>query len=86
MSIIAWIALGLVSGSIVGWLAGGRGRLLLGDIAVATVGAVLGGFVAAVTLGLDIADIDTTSLLMAAVGAAVLLLILHALPTTQVFD
>ncbi|MBV9168628.1 MAG: GlsB/YeaQ/YmgE family stress response membrane protein, partial [Chloroflexi bacterium] len=68
------------------WLAGGRGRLLLGYMAAATVGAVLGGFLAAVSLGLNIADIDTTSLLVATVGAAVLLVILHALPAAEVFD
>jgi hypothetical protein len=49
-------------------------------------GALLGGFMAAVLLGLDIADIDMTSVLVAAAAAALLILILHALPTVDVFE
>lgn len=86
MSIIAWIALGLIGGLLVGWLAGARGRSLLADLAAGCVGAVLGGFLAAVMLGLDVADLDLTSLLVAAVSAAVLLIILHTLPPTEVFN
>jgi hypothetical protein len=37
-------------------------------------------------LGLDVADLDLTSLLVAAVSAAVLLIILHTLPPTEVFN
>jgi uncharacterized membrane protein YeaQ/YmgE (transglycosylase-associated protein family) len=39
-----------------------------------------------VLLGLDIADLDITSVLVAAVGAAVLILILHALPAGGVYE
>ena len=49
-------------------------------------GAILGGFMASVMLGLDISDIDLTSLLVAAIGAALLIVILHALPATQIFE
>jgi uncharacterized membrane protein YeaQ/YmgE (transglycosylase-associated protein family) len=86
MSIVAWIALGLIAGSIVGWIAGLRGRNLLGDAVVGTLGAVLAGGLASVLLGLDISSIDPTSVLGAAVGALVLILVLHALPPTAVFD
>jgi hypothetical protein len=41
---------------------------------------------AAVLLGLNIADIDGTSVLVAAAGAALLILILHALPPADVFE
>ena len=80
MSILAWIGLGLVGGAVVGWLWGLRGRALLADGVVGVLGAVLGGFLASVLLGLDIAGLDGTSILVAAVGAGLLILILHALP------
>ena len=86
MSIVAWIALGLVGGAAVGWLRRRRGRLLLGGIVVGVLGAVLGGFMASVTLGLDITGIDWTSVLVAAVGAAILILILNTLPATELFE
>ncbi|HTD77932.1 MAG TPA: GlsB/YeaQ/YmgE family stress response membrane protein [Chloroflexota bacterium] len=86
MSILAWIGLGLVGGAVVGWLWGLRGRALLADGVVGVLGAVLGGFLASVLLGLDIAGLDGTSILVAAVGAGLLILILHALPATDVFE
>lgn len=86
MSILAWIGLGLVGGAVVGWLWGLRGRALLADGVVGVLGAVLGGFLASVLLGLDIAGLDVTSILVAAVGAALLILILHALPAMDVFE
>jgi uncharacterized membrane protein YeaQ/YmgE (transglycosylase-associated protein family) len=86
VSVLAWIALGLLGGAAAGWLWGLRGRALLSDAVVGVLGAVLGGFMASVLLGLDIAGLDWTSILVAALGAAVLILILNALPATDVFD
>jgi len=86
VSVLAWIALGLVGGAAAGWLMRQRWRALVSDVVVGVLGAVLGGYMAAVLLGLDIADIDMTSVLVAAAGAALLLLILHALPATDVFE
>jgi uncharacterized membrane protein YeaQ/YmgE (transglycosylase-associated protein family) len=59
---------------------------LLADAAVGVVGAILGGFVAAALLGLDVAHLEPTSILVAAMGAALLILVLHTLPTVDVFD
>jgi uncharacterized membrane protein YeaQ/YmgE (transglycosylase-associated protein family) len=86
VSIVAWIALGLIGGAAVGWLRGRRGRVLVGDMVVGVLGAVLGGFMASVTLGLDISGIDWTSMLVAAVGAAILIAILNALPATEIYE
>ena len=86
MSILAWIGLGLLGGALVGWLWGLRRRALLSDAVVGVLGAILGGFLASVLLGLDIAGLDPTSILVAAAGAAILILILHALPATDVFE
>jgi uncharacterized membrane protein YeaQ/YmgE (transglycosylase-associated protein family) len=86
VSIVAWIALGLLGGTLAGWLWGGRGRVLLGDAVAGMLGAILGGFMASVMLGLDVTGIDVTSLLVAALGAALLIVVLHALPATQIFE
>lgn len=86
VSILVWIALGLGAGAVVGWLRRRRGRQLLGDLAVGVLGAMLGGFMASVTLGLDIADLNWTSVLVAAVGAAILILILNALPANEIYE
>jgi len=86
MSVLAWIALGALGGLVAGWLLHARGRALLSDVTVGLLGAVLGGFLAAVLLGLDVADLDPTSILVAALGAALLILVLHALPNVEVFE
>jgi uncharacterized membrane protein YeaQ/YmgE (transglycosylase-associated protein family) len=85
VSILAWIALGLLGGLLVGWLWGSRGRNLLADATVGLLGALLGGFMAAVSMGLDISQMDLTSVLVAAAGAALLIVILHALPDTEIY-
>jgi uncharacterized membrane protein YeaQ/YmgE (transglycosylase-associated protein family) len=86
VSILVWIALGLIGGVAAGWVWGLRGRALLADAVVGVLGAVLGGFMAAVTLGLDIAGLDGTSILVAALGAGVLIVILNALPVVDVYE
>jgi uncharacterized membrane protein YeaQ/YmgE (transglycosylase-associated protein family) len=86
VSVLAWIALGLLGGLVCGWLLRARGRSLLADAAVGMVGAILGGFAAAALLGLDVADLEPTSILVAAIGAAVLILVLHTLPSVEIFD
>jgi len=86
VSIVAWIALGLVGGTVAGWLWGLRGRALLSDAVVGVIGAVLGGFIAAALLGLDIADFDGTSVLVAAVGAGLLILVVNTLPAIDIYE
>jgi uncharacterized membrane protein YeaQ/YmgE (transglycosylase-associated protein family) len=86
VSILAWIALGLVGGGLAGWLWGLRRSALLGYAVVGVLGAIVGGFMASVMLGLDISGFDLTSVLVAAFGAAILIVILHALPPTEVFE
>jgi uncharacterized membrane protein YeaQ/YmgE (transglycosylase-associated protein family) len=81
-----WIALGLVGGAVAGYVMGLRRRALLSDAAVGVLGAILGGFLASALLGLDISGIDWTSVLVAALGAALLIAVLHALPAADVFE
>jgi len=86
MSIVAWICLGLVGGAVVGWLSGGRGRELLSSVVVGVMGALIGGFLAAVLLGLDISGVDGTTLLVASFGALALILLQRAIPAADVFE
>jgi uncharacterized membrane protein YeaQ/YmgE (transglycosylase-associated protein family) len=69
---------------IAGWLAGqvmGSGFGLVGDIIVGIVGAVVGGYLAATFLNIPDAvnGINVTSIVVAAVGAMILLFVLRAL-------
>jgi uncharacterized membrane protein YeaQ/YmgE (transglycosylase-associated protein family) len=86
VSVLAWIALGLIGGAVAGYLLGRRGRPLLSYAAAGVLGAILGGFIASALLGLDISGIDGTSVLVAALGAALLIAMLHALPAADVFE
>lgn len=67
----------LIIGGVAGWLAGtvmrGQGFGLVGNIAVGIVGAVLGGFLFGVTTGSMESGNLLGSLLVATVGAIILL-------------
>ncbi len=80
MSLIAW----LVVGAIAGWLASlvmktNREQGLIMDIIVGIVGAFIGGFIFnALNLGGGVTGINIVSILVAFIGAVVLLAILRA--------
>lgn len=80
MGILSWLVLGLIAGAIARWIMpnkGPQGILITAVIGVA--GAFLGGWIGA-GLGLgSVRGFDLVSLFLAVVGAAVLLLIYHAL-------
>ena len=88
MSVVAWIVLGLVGGAAAELLApsGSAQRGWVPSLVVGVLGAVIGGFVAAVLLGLDITVLDFTTLLVAGLGAFSLILIVRAMPETDVFE
>jgi uncharacterized membrane protein YeaQ/YmgE (transglycosylase-associated protein family) len=86
MSVLGWLVLGLGLGAAFGWLSGRRGREWLGYVVVGALGGLLGGFLASALLGLNVADLDWTSLGVAALGAFMLVLILSVLPPTDVFE
>jgi uncharacterized membrane protein YeaQ/YmgE (transglycosylase-associated protein family) len=78
VSIIGWIILGLVAG----WLAsvvmrGGYG--LLGNIILGVVGALVGGFLSSVLLGVDVTGFNLPSILIATLGAIIVIAIARAL-------
>jgi uncharacterized membrane protein YeaQ/YmgE (transglycosylase-associated protein family) len=79
MGILSWIIVGLIAGWLAGELMRGSGFGLLGNIIVGIVGALLGGFLA--TALFNVADplsgINLTSLVVAFLGAVILLAILR---------
>jgi uncharacterized membrane protein YeaQ/YmgE (transglycosylase-associated protein family) len=88
VSVIGWIVLGLVGGAAAELVFPSRSpdRGWWPSLVVGVLGAVIGGFLAAALLGLDITVLDLTSLLVAALGALSLILVLRALPETDVFE
>ena len=72
LGIIGWIVIGIVAG----WLAEkvmGRNHGLLTNLIVGVVGALLGGFIAGAVLGLDVGGFNFVTLLVAFLGACLLL-------------
>jgi uncharacterized membrane protein YeaQ/YmgE (transglycosylase-associated protein family) len=86
MSLGAWMILGVLGGAGLGWLWGGRGRDLLSSVIVGELGALIGGFLASVVLGLDIVGIEPASVLVAAIGTVLLVAVLRALPPAETFE
>lgn len=79
MSILAWIVLGLLAGWIASMIMGRGGYGVVGDIIVGIVGALIGGFITGPLFGIDVSGFNVTSLLVAVIGAIVLIALLRAL-------
>jgi uncharacterized membrane protein YeaQ/YmgE (transglycosylase-associated protein family) len=79
MSFIAWIVLGLISGFIASKLVNKRGEGLFLDIILGIVGAFVGGWLFS-TFGMSgVTGVNIYSMLVAVVGAVVVLVVYHAL-------
>jgi uncharacterized membrane protein YeaQ/YmgE (transglycosylase-associated protein family) len=81
MSILAWIVVGLIAGWLAGRVMRGSGYGLIGDIIVGVVGGLLGGWIATslLHLGVEVNGINIESILVAFVGAVILLVLMRAL-------
>jgi uncharacterized membrane protein YeaQ/YmgE (transglycosylase-associated protein family) len=79
MGILAWIVVGLIAGWLAGMVMRGGGYGLIGDIVVGVVGALLGGWIATTFLHVagGMTGINLYSILVAFVGAVVLLVLLR---------
>jgi uncharacterized membrane protein YeaQ/YmgE (transglycosylase-associated protein family) len=86
MGIISWILLGLVAGWLAGKIMKGRGFGVVGDIIVGIIGAFIGGFVGSMVLGWDVTGFNFGSIVLATLGAMVLIGILKAIPGKQPLD
>jgi uncharacterized membrane protein YeaQ/YmgE (transglycosylase-associated protein family) len=80
MGILSWIVVGLIAGWLASQVMRGGGYGLIGDIIVGVVGALIGGFLASTLLKMPDAvnGINVTSILVAFIGAVILLAILRA--------
>jgi uncharacterized membrane protein YeaQ/YmgE (transglycosylase-associated protein family) len=78
MSLLAWIILGLVAGFIASKLVSGSGQGVVMDIVLGIVGAVVGGWLFNEFGMAGVAGFSLYSLLVAVVGAALLLVVYHA--------
>ena len=81
MGILSWIVVGLIAGFLAGQVMRGGGYGLLGDIIVGVVGALLGGWLATTVFHISggMNGINLYSILVAFVGAIILLIILRLL-------
>lgn len=79
MSIIAWIVLGLIAGFIASKIVNKSGEGLVLDIVLGVVGAVVGGWLFSAFGMSGVSGINIYSLLVAVVGAIVVLFVYHAI-------
>jgi uncharacterized membrane protein YeaQ/YmgE (transglycosylase-associated protein family) len=78
MGILSWIVVGLIAGFFAGQVVKGGGFGLIGDIVVGVLGGLLGGWLASSVLHIgDMTGINIGSILIAFVGAVILLLLLR---------
>ncbi len=71
MGIIAWIILGAIAGFITNMIMGGK-EGVIGTILLGIIGAVVGGFLAGNVLKVaDVTGINITSIVVAVIGAVI---------------
>jgi len=80
-SILVWIVVGLIAGWLAGLVMRGGGYGVLGDIVVGVVGGLLGGWIGTSLLHMTatVSGINLESILVAFVGAIILLILLRLL-------
>ena len=78
MSIIGWIVLGLIAGFIASKIVNKQGEGVILDIILGIIGAIVGGFLFVQFGAVGVTGCNLYSMLVAIVGAVVVLLIYHA--------
>jgi len=78
MSIVFWSVLGLVAGFVANEIVSGRGEGVFLDITLGIVGALLGGWIFHAVGAPGVTGLDIWSLFVAVFGAALCLVIWHA--------
>lgn len=79
MSFLAWIILGLIAGFIGSKIVNKHGDGLILDIILGIVGAVVGGYLFSAFGASGVTGLNLYSLLVAVVGAIVVLVVYHAI-------
>jgi uncharacterized membrane protein YeaQ/YmgE (transglycosylase-associated protein family) len=79
MGILSWIVVGLLAGWLAGLVVKGGGFGLIGNLVVGVIGGLLGGFIASYFFhyGDPMSGINLPSILIAFLGAVLLLLLLR---------
>jgi uncharacterized membrane protein YeaQ/YmgE (transglycosylase-associated protein family) len=82
MGILSWIIVGLIAGWLAGLVMKGSGYGILGDMLLGIIGAVVGGFLASALFGVadPLTGFDLTTLIVAFIGAVIVVAIVRALP------
>ena len=80
MSILGWIILGLISGFIASKIVNKSGEGFFLDIVLGIVGAIVGGFIFTAVGASGITGFNLYSMVVAVIGAIVVLVIYHAEP------
>jgi len=85
MGILSWIVVGAIAGILAGYLVkGDEGLGIIGRILLGIIGAVVGGFIAGALTGGDyITGINVTTIVVATIGAVVVVVAYHALTGRQ---
>ena len=79
MSIIGWIILGAIAGWLASQVSSGRGLGCFGDTVVGIIGGLIGGFVFGIIGGAGVTGFNLWSLLVAFIGALILLALVRVL-------
>jgi uncharacterized membrane protein YeaQ/YmgE (transglycosylase-associated protein family) len=79
MGIIAWIVLGLIAGFIASKIVNHTGSGVLMDVVLGVVGALVGGFLFSMFGAVGVTGFNIYSMLVAVVGAVVVLWLYHML-------
>ena len=76
MGFIASIVMGIIAGWLTGKLMKGGGYGLVGDLLLGLVGAVVGGWLSSILLGVDLTGgFNLTTLVVSVIGAVVVVLL-----------
>ena len=79
MSIIGWIILGLIAGFIASKIVNREGSGIIMDIVLGVVGALVGGWLFELIGKAGVTGFNLYSMLVAIVGAVVVLVVFHAI-------
>jgi uncharacterized membrane protein YeaQ/YmgE (transglycosylase-associated protein family) len=79
MGILAWLVLGLIAGFIGSKIFNKSGEGLILDIVLGIVGAIVGGYIFAFFGHSGVTGLNLYSMVVAVIGAIVVLLIYHAI-------
>ena len=85
MSIIAWLVLGVVAGFIASKVVNKSGEGLILDLVLGIVGAVVGGYLFTAFGAAPVTGLNLYSVLVAVVGAVVVLAIYHVVVGRRTF-